>query len=230
MPFDQSRTAGVCPVCKGPANIVDTFLTFGVNCSCCGDFQVDRATIDDVGLPFTDPKAQALARYIIKKMQAPGTRPALTTDFFRSLHDRTLPTPTERSDNLLIWLAEQADGRLGNPIEIKRGDPGLYTIIGVIGELDIDWIVDSLQAQGLVLSDRSGSSYYGTLTAQGWQRVEELKRAHVSSSYAFFARKFENQELDEVFNKCLRLAVKQTGYELRPATQRAGLVELSNRG
>lgn len=29
-----------------------------------------------------------------------------------------------------------------------------------------------------------------------------------------------------MFNKCLRLAVKQTGYELRPATQRAGLVDL----
>jgi nucleoside 2-deoxyribosyltransferase len=32
-------------------------------------------------------------------------------------------------------------------------------------------------------------------------------------------------ELDKVFNDCLGQAVKDTGYELRTATQRAGLVD-----
>jgi nucleoside 2-deoxyribosyltransferase len=41
----------------------------------------------------------------------------------------------------------------------------------------------------------------------------------------FFARKFDNAELDIVFAHCLAPAVRQTGYELRTVTQRAGLVD-----
>jgi hypothetical protein len=40
-----------------------------------------------------------------------------------------------------------------------------------------------------------------------------------------FARKFDNLELDRVFDDCLYQAVRDTGYELRTATQRAGLVD-----
>src|SRR5262249_34645758 len=50
-------------------------------------------------------------------------------------------------------------------------------------------------------------------------------RAHVASRYAFFARKFDNPELDRVFDECLRPAVAATGYELRPVTPRADLID-----
>src|SRR5262245_39238187 len=65
----------------------------------------------------------------------------------------------------------------------------------------------------------------GRLTSPGWQRFEDLKRAHVSSSFAFFARKFDNPDLDQIYNTCLLQAVKDTGYELRTVTQRAGLID-----
>jgi len=66
----------------------------------------------------------------------------------------------------------------------------------------------------------------GYLTATGWQRVEKLKRAHISSKYAFFARRFTNPDLDAVYNRCLRPAVEATGYELRTVTQKAGLIDV----
>src|SRR5215831_14715695 len=59
----------------------------------------------------------------------------------------------------------------------------------------------------------------------GWERFEELKRAHISASYAFFARRFSNTELDQVFERCLYPAGLQTGYELRTVPQRAGLID-----
>jgi hypothetical protein len=65
----------------------------------------------------------------------------------------------------------------------------------------------------------------GNLTIDGWQRFEELRRAHIASNFAFFARQFANSDLDEVFDRCLRPAVEATGYELRTVTQRAGLVD-----
>ena len=59
----------------------------------------------------------------------------------------------------------------------------------------------------------------------GWTRVEELQRAHVASRYAFFARQFDNADLNDLFNRCLRDAVAQTGYELRTVTQKAGHID-----
>jgi nucleoside 2-deoxyribosyltransferase len=70
-----------------------------------------------------------------------------------------------------------------------------------------------------------GLTYRVKLTADGWQRFEELKLAHIASRYAFFARKFSNVDLDTVFERCLYPAVGETGYELRTVTQRAGLVD-----
>ena len=55
--------------------------------------------------------------------------------------------------------------------------------------------------------------------------AEELRRAHVASRYAFFARKFANDDLDQVYTECLLPAVKQTGYDLRTVTQKAGHID-----
>jgi hypothetical protein len=139
-------------------------------------------------------------------------------------------------DNLIVWLAEQADGRPGKETAIAHANPTLLGIVGVVEPEDIRWVVESLTSQQLLVSkfdsklpERSGPVIHRhlvcQLTALGWQRFEELKRAHVSSRYAFFARKFSNPDLDHVFEKCLRPAVEQTGYELRTVTQRAGLID-----
>jgi nucleoside 2-deoxyribosyltransferase len=53
----------------------------------------------------------------------------------------------------------------------------------------------------------------------------ELKRAHISSRYAFFARQFKNDDLDTVYEKCLRQAVAETGFELRIVPQKAGHID-----
>jgi hypothetical protein len=149
----------------------------------------------------------------------------LSREFFDSLDRQTLPSPAEAADNLILWLAEHADGRPGNQIEIAYSHPMLLEIVGVVGPEDIDWIVGSLRSEGLLYGSSGMDSYQGKLTAHGWQRFEDLKRARISTRYAFFARKFSNTDLDKVFEECLRPAVEETGYELRMVTQRAGLVD-----
>ena len=67
--------------------------------------------------------------------------------------------------------------------------------------------------------------YEGQFTASGWIYYEELRRAHVASNYAFFARQFANPDLDKAVKQCLRDAVEQTGFELRTVTQKAGLID-----
>ena len=44
-------------------------------------------------------------------------------------------------------------------------------------------------------------------------------------SGATTARRFNNPDLDKLYDTCLRNAVASTGYELRTATQRAGLID-----
>jgi hypothetical protein len=171
-----------------------------------------------------DAKERALASHLIRKLQN-GKRPFLTTDFFRSLEKRALPTPAEASDTLLLWFAERANGNLGKYNPLSPADQALQASIGVIGATDLIYVTQAIGHEGLIESTPGDANVGMRLTPKGWLRVEELKRAHVASNYAFFARKFDNPELDRVFNECLRPAVAATGYELRPVTQRAGLVD-----
>ncbi len=152
-------------------------------------------------------------------------RPVLTKEFFDSLRTRSLPRPTEAADNFIEWMADQAEGMPGKQVSVEYTSEALLSEIGVVTDDDILWIVQNLEQQGLIRKGAGLSTLMCNLTASGWLRYEELKRAHVSSNYAFFARKFSNVELDHVFEKCLRQAVNQTGYELRMVTQRAGLVD-----
>jgi hypothetical protein len=229
MPYDARVQTGACTVCTSPANILQIRFRVGevVNCSRCGDFRVSHVVADDLGLPLKDPKKQALASYTIRRMQSlSATRPQLTREFFRALETRSLPTPAEASDNLIRWLAEKADGSPGAPIQIIYADHALIGAIGVIGGFDSRWVVESLVSQGLVKqSSEAADRCTANLTAHGWKRFEELRQAHVSSRFAFFARKFDNPDLDTVYRDCLRPAVAATGYELRMATQRAGLID-----
>jgi hypothetical protein len=110
-------------------------------------------------------------------------------------------------------------------MRVADSDSGLHGEIGVIGPQDLHWVVDSLRSRGLLNGTFAVGWADVNLTADGWERYEELKRAHISSRFAFFARKFENPDLDAVFDQCLRPAVQATGYQLRMVTQRAGLVD-----
>ncbi|MGJ0534438.1 MAG: hypothetical protein ACR65W_14475 [Methylocystis sp.] len=96
----------------------------------------------------------------------------------------------------------------------------------MLDKSDLEWVLASLVNQDL-LQDRGSSlqSFRGNLTALGWERFEELQRAHVSSNYAFFARQFKNADLDKVYESCLRPAVQQTGFDLRTVPQRAGPID-----
>jgi hypothetical protein len=226
MPCNLDDRTERCAVCDSLSNQRSSGLYIIVDCKRCGDFQISRDAIDDIGLPYNTPKEQAPASYIIRKMQAPRTRPILTRAFFGSLNNQSLPSPAEASDNLITWLAEQADGMPGATIKISYDDPALQAIVGVVDPAAIGWIAHNLKSKGLlILGSQQGQTTLGTLTIDGWQKFEELKRAHISSRYAFFARRFNNFELDKAFEECLRPAVEATGSELRIATQRAGLVD-----
>jgi hypothetical protein len=129
-------------------------------------------------------------------------------------------------DNLLLWLAEEADYRPGKELQIFYGKEKLLGTVGGVEFTDLQWTTAFLRSQGFLageVADTSASRI--RLTPQGWGRVDELQRAHISSRYAFFARQFKNDNLDMLYDVCLRQAVLDTGYELRTVTQKAGHID-----
>jgi hypothetical protein len=195
------------------------------DCSRCGDFKVDHVVADDVPLPLRDEKQLALASHLIRKLQKQG-RAQLTREFFEALNLHTLPTPAELCDNLLLWFAEQADGRVGKTVTGRSfQDLDLIATLGAVDHSDVEWAASALMNAGLVVASSATTTGLFSGTPHGWERVEELQRAHVSSRYAFLARKFDNADLDRVFSSCLQRAVKQTGYDLRTVTQKAGHID-----
>jgi hypothetical protein len=172
----------------------------------------------------SDEKQRALASYLIRRMQ--GTKRAiLGNEFFSSLSQRTLPTASEMSDNLLLTIAERVEGRPGKPISLPDSDPPLAASIGAVDATDVFWAVRNLEEQNLIKGTWGTHFSNGWLTALGWNRIEQLQRAHVASRYAFFARQFANADLDTLYENCLRQAVADTGFALLTVTQKAGHID-----
>ena len=110
--------------------------------------------------------------------------------------------------------------------DVVYGDLALLGTVGVVEPEDLEWIVTSLHSRNLIDGRQvQGREAKVRLTIPGWEKFEELKRAAVASRFAFFARKFENPELDKVFESCLKPAVAETGFTLQMVTQKAGLVD-----
>lgn len=224
MSYQERENQHGCPVCRSPANVYDHMSMSEIRCSRCGDFGIDRAAHDDY-TPIASDDARALASHLIKKLQGKH-RPILDSQFFARLANHRLPSPSELSDNLLMVIDQRVNGRPGAPVSIQYStDLPLHASIGAVDGGDALWAVRNLEAEQLVKGTWTAHFSNGHITATGWKRIEELKRAHVSSRYAFFARKFDNDALDEVYNGCLKPAVKQTGYDLLPVTQKAGHID-----
>jgi hypothetical protein len=219
-----------CPICGSNSNVQvfkDDIFHRVVDCIRCGNYSVDDPLLDEYNPRIgTNDKAVALLSYIIRKVQKNG-RANLTREFFEQALRQSLPSPAEATDNLLLELVEQTDGRPGRHFDIRQ-ESRLLSVIGAVGFDDMEWFVDNLSRQGLVEILSRGMQPYsamGLITGLGWTRAEEIKRAHVSSKYAFFARRFANDDLDKIYEECLRPAVKDTGYDLRIVTQQAGLID-----
>jgi hypothetical protein len=232
MPYNPKYQQAICPICGSRANGFE--VEFGypqiVNCTRCGDFEISHIVASDIGLPWTDARRIALASHTIRKMQSPKQWATLRQNFFDALNAQTLPTPAEAGDNLLRWIAEQTQGRPGIFVDVLHASPDVLGFVGVIGAEDISWLVTYLRLEkGFIYSDVDMSpvvvSNLVQLTGKGWDRINELQMAHVASTYAFFARKFDNSDLDRAVELCIRQAVKDTGYDLRTVTQRAGLID-----
>jgi hypothetical protein len=224
MVYDPTRHIEACLICGSKSNTYYEERGHVVQCERCGDFRVDPLLAAQWERS-KDERTIALASHLIRKMQQPAGWPTLNSAFFVSVSRRSLPTPTEAMDNFVIFLGESAQGKFGSYVRVIFDDKRCWSEIGIIGENELIWIVRTLNDQNIVDASFDMFGVSARLSANGWERLGSLRSTSLASRYAFFARKFDNPELDCVFADCLFPAVKGTGYELRTVTQKAGPVD-----
>ena len=145
-----------------------------------------------------------------------------------------LPSPKEQANNLILWIGDhQPSG--ASPVTTR--ELALDAWIGamlpqVAGNASgLRWLIAAIEpnqtSPNLLMHRFAKGEVVLQLTLAGWDRYTELKRVQNESRIAFMAMKFGDAELNDVVDRCFRLAVQRTGFELRVLTdnQRAGLID-----
>lgn len=217
-----------CLVCQTTADWIETqTLQSRVNCGRCGIYDISRRDTDDwrSASEFATNNAVALLSNALRELQGKVSPPLLTIEFAKKiLREREPSYPAEVCDKLVRHLG----GKLRGTISTFTSEPVLTLVakLGLARADDLWEIVQHLTSQGLVEHEGQDPDVYELrLTILGWSRFQSLLRSAEASHFAFFGRKFDNPELDRVFERCLRPAVLATGYELRTVTQSVGLID-----
>jgi hypothetical protein len=139
-----------------------------------------------------------------------------------------LPRPREQADLLLRWIAEHVPGP-GETVPVNARTHG--AIVGTRSYQGFKLVLDHLFAIGLVTGTKANtigeSSAHATLSFNGWEHYENLRRGGGVYRKAFMAMKFGDPVLDSVLERVFKPSVRQVGFDLVKLNDepRAGLID-----
>lgn len=174
------------------------------------------------------PEAGARLSHLVWRMGKTRRVPTLGMEHWNDIVDlnlHQLPSVSEQADNMIVALGEEVSGP-GNWAHISCME--WKARVGVKDSDGVSFIVKSLIDRGLAEGNvYSEDDARATLSFDGWNYLEELKRGQHESHLAFFASKWGEVDLNAMYVKVFTPAVKQTGFRLiklddRPA---AGLID-----
>ena len=219
-----------CPICGRPLESADDpskkkgdYETF--NCATCGEFKLSRSLLKSLpGLLQEDEARAPLLSHFIRKMQAGSETPYLDTNLVERVLKTQLPSLSDQTNNLILWIGNNTEPG-------DKAEDSFEFFQAVMGAKSIEntrFVIDHLVEGGYLLSDiyLGGECLLG-FSMKGWNYYEQLKRGAVTSRKAFMAMQFGDKELDAVFHKYFKPAVKDTGFELVRMDEepRAGLID-----
>jgi hypothetical protein len=148
MPYRNDDKNERCDLCGSAANRFYSLEGFArTNCERCGDFIVEEAAIDHFR-PTMPSTMIALASHQIRMMQG-ANPPRIGSQFFLDLRNREPLTPAEQVDNVLLHLAQKAEGRPGAMPQMDYRTPEIQATIGVVNMTDLQWVGSVLASQQL---------------------------------------------------------------------------------
>lgn len=225
-----------CPICKYQLINMETKTLGDYNdfdCPNCGVYSLAGSFIRNVLKEwFQDSlKNSALLSHVIRKMQKEGFRPKITVDFAEEvLENQTLPSPMDQADNLILWMGAHVEVFE----EIQAIKPETHqAIIGAASNAGVLHILSYLYKEALLeakvrsVEDWSQLFIGVRLNMNGWKKYLDLIKGFSDSKKAFMAMPFKNSRLDQVYQKCFKPAVKDTGFDLFRVDENApaGLID-----
>lgn len=177
----------------------------------------------------TNKDASAKISHAIRTMRQANKGAELYTNTIDEVLKRPLPSPREQTDLFVRWLAENVDG----PGETVWVEPSTHSaIIGSKSPQGFALILRHLFDIGLVTGNLAESMgepgrAHVTLSLEGWDHYEQLRRGGVTYRKAFMAMKYGDSILDHVLESVFKPCIKQTGFDLVRLDDepRAGLID-----
>jgi nucleoside 2-deoxyribosyltransferase len=154
----------------------------------------------------------------------------LDRELIKSIIKNPPPTPAEQADKFVLWLGNSKHP----PGELVSVEPATHqSIIGAITPEGFELVLYYLMDRGILYGNKvevNGSPGIArvTLSFEGWQYYERLKRSAIDSRKAFMAMKYGDEQLDKIVEEVFKPAVKQTGFDLFKLVDRpqpAGLID-----
>ncbi len=229
--------AECCPVCQTACSKTNAVgHSFAYDCPRCGNFILSYHNNVDLQHTFNGAKThgvedekKAVISHAIRKMQKEDSCPTLGGDLIEAILKQTLPTPAEQKDIFVRWVGDNIKAG-GDYVEVNK--LCVTAIIGAITEEELYFILKHLKTKGVIESEtiNLGASIdivKVTLSFDGWEYYEELKKGDTDSRKAFMAMEYGNPELNEIVDNHFKPAVADTGFELcrLDKNPKAGLID-----
>lgn len=221
-----------CPICETALAEPPSRVGFDnclFSCPRCGHFKLSGPLI--AALPYllsTDKSAWAKLSHVLRRRFDAGEKGVLTSDAAEAIIAKPLPRPREQADLLLRWIAEHISAP-GETISLDSRTHG--SIIGSQSVQGFALVLDHLFDSGKLTGSRSRtigeSGAHATLSFDGWELYESLRRGHRVYRKAFIAMKFGDAQLDGIVDRVFKPMSLQAGFELRRIDDvpRAGLID-----
>jgi nucleoside 2-deoxyribosyltransferase len=151
----------------------------------------------------------------------------LTPDLVDNIIRQLPPSCAGQANKFVLWLGDNS--RPGESVSVR---PATHqSIMGAMTPKGFLLVLRHLIDRGLLnpaTSSLSDGGTSATLSFEGWQHYEELRRGVADSRRAFMAMKYGDEQLDKLVENVLKPAVRQTGFDLSrlvDTPQPAGLID-----
>jgi len=206
-------------------------------CPRCGDYQLESYANSQIKSRLdNNQRISVLSHWIRTKHEAISASKLghkeqifLTDELVANIIKQTPPTPAEQADKFVLWLGNSKY----SPGELVFVQPPTHqSIMGAITPDGFELVLYHLIDTGILLGDKTSAMgapgrAYVTLSIEGWQYYEKLKRGTTDSRKAFMAMQYGDEQIDKIVEDIFKPAVKQTGFDLFKLEDRpqAGLID-----
>ena len=238
--------ADKCPICDSDLSRKEKIGSdWDYTCPRCGDYQTTNDFEDDLpvllnedilsSIPKKDiQKVAILSHWIRMKNESIPSfghpkRILIYKKLVEDIIKQSLPTPAEQADKFVFWLGDNIE-YADHYIELNK--ISIQAIIGAINESEFYFVFNHLKNKGIIKTETASGrgktvAADATLSFEGWEYYQELKRGIADSRKAFMAMQYDEEQLDKIVEGFFKPAVEKTGFDLFKLVDRpkAGLID-----